>query len=286
MQYINVFKADWTFQEIAKLELEGIRLDENGIFQLTNEVMVNWVIKYFSSSNNFYHNKARVIFSDSELKETGSLMLQEIGPALTYPAKIGKNDEAFGYMKYAFGEICPEFGTPLQEQIRPITLAKEPKLPKKYIWGGFHGISGYILTDIERFEILHQKWGLEKREILIGSKQKVSKNFVQLDIPISKSPLCFGNSYFGKTLKLDGSGELSESFIVCPSCGNPIYTNQILDYFPTFNEEFDYDIVFTQEWFGWYRRLVISRKFADWLLENKYIEWNSNYIIPVKNFCK
>ena len=200
--------------------------------------------------------------------------------------KIGKNDEAFGYMKYAFGEICPEFGTPLQEQIRPITLAKEPKLPKKYIWGGFHGISGYILTDIERFEILHQKWGLEKREILIGSKQKVSKNFVQLDIPISKSPLCFGNSYFGKTLKLDGSGELSESFIVCPSCGNPIYTNQILDYFPTFNEEFDYDIVFTQEWFGWYRRLVISRKFADWLLENKYIEWNSNYIIPVKNFCK
>jgi hypothetical protein len=53
MQYINVFKADWTFQEIAKLELEGIRLDENGIFQLTNEVMVNWVIKYFSSSNNF-----------------------------------------------------------------------------------------------------------------------------------------------------------------------------------------------------------------------------------------
>ena len=77
MQYINVFKADWTFQEIAKLELEGIRLDENGIFQLTNEVMVNWVIKYFSSSNNFYHNKARVIFSDSELKETGSLMLQE-----------------------------------------------------------------------------------------------------------------------------------------------------------------------------------------------------------------
>lgn len=246
---------------------------------------------YFEFKNRFQHlfeseTDSQAVFSDSELQNSDSFLLHNFDPEMVYPARLTKDDEGFGYLQYAFGEICPEFGTPIQEQIRPLTLAKEPKLPKKYIWGGFHGISGYVFTDLERYEILNQKWGLGKREVFIGAKQKVSANFLQIDIPISKSPLCFGTSYFGKTSKLDGSGELSDTLSVCPSCGNPIYTNQVLDYFPSFKEENDLDIVFTQEWFGWYRRLVISRKFADWLLENKYLKWNSNFLIPVKDFCK
>ncbi|MEZ4906219.1 MAG: hypothetical protein R2771_00855 [Saprospiraceae bacterium] len=78
---------------------------------------------------------------------------------MTYSARLSKDDDGHDYLRYAFGEICTTCNRiPKGEQIQPITLDKEPKLPKKNIWGGFHGVSGYIFTDMERYKILNQKW--------------------------------------------------------------------------------------------------------------------------------
>jgi len=278
--------GQWEQKHLDILKKYGIPDPNYGFLGITEDHNYTQIIGQLKDAKYFNISGGMIHFDETELNNANRYLLHNFGPPLAYASRIGKDDEGFGYLQYAFGEICPKFGTPRQEQIRPITLAKEPKLSKKYIWGGFHGISGYVFTDLERFEILNKKWGLGKREVLIGAKQKVSQEFVQIEIPISKSPLCFGNSDFGRTLKLDGNGDLSETFTICPYCGNPIYTNQILDYFPTFKKYNELDIVFTQEYFEYFRRLVISRKFADWLRENNYLEWNSNYIIPVKDFCK
>lgn len=287
MKYLHVFNADWSHRDISKLELEGIRLNEFGIFQLTDQKKVNWVLKNFSGLKNFYYNKPTVIFSEQEIQTAKTLMLAGKGPNMVYSARLSKEDEGYDYLEFAFGDICRTCNRiPKNEQIRPLTLAKEPKLSKKYIWGSFHGHSGYLFTDNERYKILEKKWGLNKREVLIGTKQKVSKNFVQVDISIADSPLCFGNSYFGKTIRLDGSGKLSNTPVICTECNRSLYTNQILDYFPSFENEHDFNIVFTQEWFGWYRRLVVSKEFSEWLLENKFIKFNSEYLVPVRDFCK
>lgn len=285
MKYEHVFRAEWNQTEIAKLELEGIILDQFGIFRLTDEKKVRWIFNHFSNTKNFYYDKARAIFTDVELNSSQTLMLHQVGPNMVYPAQLSREDDGYDYLKYAFGDISSKLNVPIGEQSKPLTLSKEPKLAKKYIWGSFHGVSGYIFTDHERYEILKNKWGLGKREVLIGARQKVSKNFVQVEVPVASSPLCFGDSFFGKTFRLDGSGQLSDIKELCPESNRPLYTNQTIDFFPDFKDQFDFDIVFTQEWFGWYRRLVVSRKFADWMVSNKYITFDSNHLIPVKDFC-
>lgn len=287
-QYIRSIFGKWSRQEARVIEQNDIKCEEGYYgFTLIEDEKYFKLLPFIKNAIEFNDRRVSIIISNEELDISTSLLLHNYGPALEFPARLRKEDDSFDYLRYAFGEICSKCNRiPKGEQVKPLTLAKEPKLSKKYLWGGFHGVSGYVFTDLERFEKLNKKWGLGKREVLIGAKQKISHDFVQIEIPISSSPLCFGDSDFGNTFKLDDSGEIEAATNICSECNRPLYTNQILDYFPSFKEDVDYDIVFTQEWFGWYRRLVISRKFADWLRENRYLEWNSNYIIPIKNFCK
>lgn len=225
------------------------------------------------------------IFSSEELQKSSSYLLLSTGQNLVASASLGKED-GLEYLRYAFKEICKTCNNiPKKEQSNSLTLDKDPILPKEYLWGSFNDVSGYLFTDLDRYKLLKNKWGLNSRPLLIGLQQKVSNNYVQIDIPISKSSICFGSSNFGNTFKLDGSGLLSETKVKCKECHRPLYTNQILDYFPTFDDDKIFDIVFTQEWFGWYRRLVVSKKFAEWMFENKFIKFKSHYLVPVKKFC-
>ena len=286
MEHIHIFRADWNYKEISELELQSIRIDENGIFQIQTNKKAFKILQKFKGAKNFYHKKAKAVFSIKELS-TETLMLYNKGPNMVYPARLNGDDDGYAYLRYAYGEICNSCNNiPKGEQIKPLTLAKEPKLSKKYIWGSFHGVSGCLFTDKSRYKLLMDKWALKSIDLLIGSKQKVSDNFVQIDIPISNSPLCFGESNFGNTFKLDGSGQISDSKIICEECRRSLHTNQLLDYFPSFEIQQKFDIVFTQEWFGWYRRLVINKDFAKWLNENKFITYDSDYLVPIKKFCK
>lgn len=229
--------------------------------------------------------KAYAIFTSEELQRSTSFLLLHLAPTLVYGANLGKED-GLEYLRYAFKEICKSCNNiPKEEQSNSLILESEPNLSKEYLWGGLNGVSGYLFTDLERYELLKNKWGLRSRPLLIGARKKVSTNFVQIEIPISKSDICFGRSNYGNTFKLDGSGQIGESKIICEECGRPLYTNQTLDFFPAFKEEISFDIVFTKEWFGSYRRLVISKNFAEWMVENKYIKFNSSNLVPVKNFC-
>lgn len=277
--------ADWNYKEISELELLGIRIDENGIFHIHSNKRAIKLLRKFEGAKNFFFKKAKAVFSKKELS-TETLMLCNRGPNMVNSAQFKIDDDGYNYLRYAFGEICKSCNNiPKGEQIKPLTLAKEPKLSKKYIWGSFHGVSGYLFTDKSRYKLLKDKWALKSKKLLIGANQNVSENFVQIDIPISNSPLCFGESNYGNTFKLDGSGQISDSKIICEECNKSLHTNQLLDYFPSFEKQQKFDITFTQEWFGWYRRLVISKDFAKWLNENKFITYDSDYLVPIKKFC-
>ena len=286
MEHLHIFRADWNYKEISELELQGIRIDENGIFQIQSNKKAVKIFRKFEGAKNFYHRKAKAVFSMKELS-VDTLMLCNTGPNMVNSAQFNTDDDGYDYLRFAFGEICKSCNNiPKGEQIKPITLAKEPKLSKKYIWGSFNGVSGYLFTDKSRYKLLKDKWGLKSIDLLIGKNQKPSDNFVQLDIPISNSALCFGDSNFGNTFKIDGSGQISESIINCDECNRSLYTNQLLDYFPSFKEQHKFDIVFTQEWFGWYRRVILNKDFAKWLNENNFIKFDSDYLVPIKKFCK
>ncbi len=287
MMYGRTVFGKWTKDHVNMLAQFGISITEGyDMFGMEENDLYFRIIEQLKDAPEFSDRRSIARFDVQELGKATTYLLHGLGlgPALANPACLGKEDDGHEYLRYAFGEICSKYGTPVTEQQKPLTLEKEPKLPQKYLWGGFHGISGYLFTDLDRYRMLQDTWGLGKREVLIGKKQKVSANLVQVEIPISKSPLFFGNSEFGKTLRMDGSGAYSEAKVLCPACRRPIYTNQILDFFPDFDHAFDFDLVFTQEWFGWYRRLVVSKKFAQWFVDHKFGKWDSNTFIPVKSF--
>ena len=289
MMYGRTIFGKWAEHHVNMLAQHGISVTEGyAMFGIEENDLYFKIIEQLKDAPEFSDRRSIARFDAQELRKSTTYLMHGLGlgPALAYPARLGKEDDGDEYLRFAFGEICKRCNRILLgEQIQPSTLEKEPKLGKKYLWGSFHGVSGYLFTDRERFALLNDTWGIGAREVLIGSRQWSANNFVQLDIPVAQSPLFFGESSFGQTFATDRSGNLSEQPEYCPGCGRALFTNKILDFFPAFEQEaYEFDLVFTQEWFGWYRRLVVSKKFAQWFVDHKFGKWDSNYFIPVKSF--
>jgi hypothetical protein len=262
----------------------GITVGEGyNMFSLEEGEVYESVIDDLRNAPQFKDRRTKVIFDQSELDQSLAFMCHNSAPHIVQPAQLSNKDDSYGYLRDAFGEICTSCNhIPKREQIKPFSLSSIPRLPKNKLWGSLQGVSGYLFTDNARYKLLHQTWGLSKREVLIGKRQVVANDFVQVEVPIAESSLHFQQSNFRNTFKLDGSGEISSLFNRCNECKRPLYTNQVLDFFPSFKAESSFDLVFTQEWFGWYRRLVITRQFARWMAEHKYIQFNSDYLVPVR----
>ena len=93
-------------------------------------------------------------------------------------------------------------------------------------------------------------------------------SLIYLDISKSSSELKFTDA---------------DSYLEIEGESTNLYSNQILDFFPTFQESQTFDIVYTSEIFGWYNHIIISKELATLLVELNVIKWNSFNLIPVRN---
>jgi hypothetical protein len=91
-------------------------------------------------------------------------------------------------------------------------------------------------------------------------------------------------SPYGQAFEEQDLDKKAKEAIPCSTCGQKTLTNQSLDFFPSFEKDFAFDMVLTQEWFGWFRRIVVSRRFLDFCFERKMLKkWGfSGVIIPQK----
>ena len=284
MKYIRTIFGKFDYSDVVFLSKIGINIKEGyGMFSIEEGEQYQHVVEELRRVPKFQDRRTKVIFDSSVLSQSSTFMCHNSSPQIGKPAILSKSDDSYEYLRYAFGDICTSCNNiPKGEQIRPFTFEAEPKLSKKKLWGSIQGVSGYLFTDNARYRTIKKILNVKKIDVLIGRRQKVSNDFVQIDIPIAQKPLSFGSSNFGNTFKLNGSGKISESLNICNECHRPLYTNQVLDFFPPFVSELEFDAVFTKEWFGWYRRLVISGDLAKWMVENKYIHFSSDYLIPVR----
>ncbi len=284
MKFGRTISGRFNARHVRLLRAAGIEVKEGfAMFGIEEDDVYHAIVNELRDAPHFKDRRTNAIFSTEELDLAASFMMHRSSPNMVYSATFGSEEDGYDYLRRAFGTLCDRCNRPIGEQIGPLTLQKEPKLTKRYLWGSFHGVSGYLLTDHARYNLLKDTWGLEKREVLIGSKERVSEHFVQVDVGISPAPLKFGGSRFGRTFKLDGSGEIIDSVEECGKCLRPKYVNKILDYFPAFDTNIEYDVLFTQEWFGWYRRIVVSRDFAEWMVRHRFIKYHTHFLIPVKD---
>lgn len=210
------------------------------------------------------------VFSISDLSNAEYFVLKKQQfPNLTYPYE---GDTKYGneYLEHAFGDVCMTHNIPKSEQFNPLVLKTEPRaLPKGLLFGTVHWSPGYIITDIPRANLIESKFNIGHLPLLIGKDKVVSKNYVQLNIPISESLLNFGSSKFAE-------------FDECTKCGLKSHKVKQLDFFPNFQEKVSEKICFTKEWFGYYRQLVVNREVIEFLLTKTKMKFTSEFLIPVK----
>jgi hypothetical protein len=112
---------------------------------------------------------------------------------------------------------------------------------------------------------------LQSMEVIHHTTGKPLEDTVQLIIPIAKSKILLENTAYDiHSIKERG--------------GHKQYAVQTLDFFPHFEQEFDFHICYTQEdFYGGSRRIIISREFCSVLVKHKIIKFNTDQLTPLKN---
>lgn len=238
--------------------------------------------KYFSIIDNiknageFSDRVTNVVFNQSELNSGESFMYRGGGFLNIYPIE--------DLMYESFGGSCQKCYQILGNQISPFAFHKEPTAPKGNLFFTVNWIHNYLFSDKLVYEKVLKPWGLECMPLLIGKRKAIAENIVQVVLPFAKSKIHFGTSIFGETF--DEKGKVGPGNKPCTQCNIVKYNTLQKDFFPDFEEPFDFNIVHTQEWFGNYHQIVISKKFADFLVENKFEKWDQRSFVPVKDFKK
>lgn len=203
-----------------------------------------------------------------------SFSKEELNKANSFCAVIGNGrlnyiwDDSTAWQQELYNDVCEFCFMPIGAQQKPWVLKRDLKL-KKHEFLGFEGLPGYVFCNIELAILIKKEFGIEHIEVLVGKKKRISDHLVQLKIPISPYKLIMDNNLYGEPYE-------SNDWICCNSCGQYIYTNQERDFFPPFEEQFEFDLVLTQEWFGWYRRIILSKRFLEFCFEHKLLKkWKS-----------
>lgn len=283
MKRLYSFSAIWRKQDIEFLQKFKLSKSiEVGIDSFyVEEEHYQQIMEHYSKKNSLFDKTkpkefrflpAAVVFDKNELENAKSYTLHLGSGKLQYYW-----DDADQWKSELYGGLCHNCDQPIGEQQKTWVLKRDFKNLEKHPFVGFEGLGGFVFCGKELANIIQKEFGIGQMEVLIGKKRKVSEHLVQLRIPVAPYPLNLEGNAFGKPY--EGNNAIS-----CPTCGQGSFTNQKLDFFPPFKNEFSYDMVLTQEWFGWYRRIVVSRRFMDFCFERKILKkWgHAGVVVPQK----
>jgi len=184
-------------------------------------------------------------------------------------ASIGYPQPKDGYRDIVFSSKCGNHRVN-RKQVASFRIDK-PKWGKKQVNFSLEWEWDCMFFKKEFYEEVLATLGIKYREVLLHSTGEPLEDTVQLDIPIAKSKLLIENSAY-------------EVYSPEQSCGKKQYSQQHLDFFPPFEEEFNFHICYTQEeFYSGFKRIIISKAFCDILVKHKVIKYHSAHIIPMKS---
>lgn len=249
---------------------------------IEDEEILKKIKKYYSQKDSLFTKNKPLDFSISF--QSVNFSKEELETAKSYATILGKGklhyiwNDANTWKKALYDSVCDSCFSPKGNQLNPWVLKREVHT-EKLEFLGFEGLPGYVFCNKKLATLVKKEFGIDSMPVLIGKKQQVSKHLVQLDIPISPYKLIMENNRYGDSYE-------SNNWTYCNSCTQDVYTNQERDFFPPFEKDFDFDLVLTQEWFGWYRRTVVSKRFMEFCFEHKILKrWkpiDSRYIPQAK----
>lgn len=268
-----LFSAYWRKKDIEFLKnLETNRELKEGFCGFNvDEKTYDTILKHYSKNNTIF-NKVRpkdfkvrftgVEFSNVELDSAKYYVLNATGVPKGYPQpEDGYKNNVFDF------EECDTIRVN-KIQVAPFRI-KKPKWSKGQVNFSLNWEWDFMFFKKEFYHDVLAPLGLGFREVLNHDNGQPLEDTVQLNIPIAKSKILIENSAYD---------------IYQPRCGKKQYSRQTLDFFPPFEEEFDFHICYTQEEFdGGFKRIIVSKEFSQILLRNNLINYSGHHIIPMKN---
>lgn len=276
------FFAEWRAQDLKFLNALGLNKEiELGvdIFYVEEGEIYDRIVEHYSRTGQLFKRIRPKDFDCELVGVTFSEKEIDLAKSCSLSLGIGKLEDLWAdhgtWKTELYDGICPNCGRPIGEQKRPWVLKKDFKQLDKHPFVGFEGLGGFVFCNKTVADLIQKEFGIGHMEVLIGQKRRISEHLVQLTIPLAPYDLNIEGNDFGTPYE-------SNNEVLCATCGQRTFTNQILDFFPPFEKEFGFDIVLTREWFGWYRRFVLSRRFLDFCFENKLTKKRSGpgFVVP------
>lgn len=272
MKFIRSIRGKFNEREIEilkskKLNINVSRVDkQNGIYPmnvsftiLEDDDYINLKAVVLSKRNDLFDERKNIHFDEEELKLHNYFFLRFGVP---------------GIANFYSAENCNNCLNPIIQDNTQYHFENEPNLPDRFLFGKMNGFENIIITDIKRSNLIKEYCNANVQPTYFGSKKTKSLNYVALTIPIAKSKLNFGISKF------------REIRSICSQCGNTYHNGNTLELFPSFELIENVNILFTKEKFiPFLRPIVISKKFAEFLVDYGMISWGPDNLIPLLKPC-
>ncbi|TCP22377.1 hypothetical protein EV195_11226 [Tenacibaculum skagerrakense] len=203
-----------------------------------------------------------VTFTQEEIDNAKYYVLYSVGDPIGYP------QPEQGYAKQVFDFKECNFIRNKRKQKAPFRI-KKPKWKKNQLSFSLHWEHDILFFKREVYEEIFAPQGLKCIDVLDHKTGKPLECTIQLDIPTAKSKLLIDGTAFD---------------IYEPNCGVKQYSGKTLDFFPPFENNFEFNICYTQEEFdNGYKRILISKEFCKLLVEAKIIKYEFGYLSPMKS---
>ncbi len=274
MKVSYYFSAVWRKKDLDFLKSLGLAKNlktGQGHFTVSNPELCEKIFEYFekpdgllkkAKPDKYYSIPASVSFNKEEFNSANIYNLRYTGDSLGNPEPF----ESYPFNTFNFECVECLSGKKQKHDFR-----MNPKKLKKYQKSFILFDYDIIFFERDFYLSFLKPLGLNHRNIINNKTGEVLQEVVQLDIPEAKSKLVIQGHEFGE----------SE---ICKGTGKTQYGIQTLDFFPPFEEEFDFTICKTREEFiGGLKRILISRDFMELMVEHKIVKYNQYQLTPVKN---
>ncbi len=204
-----------------------------------------------------------VIFTKEEIMSSRHSVLT--GNALTYNNNLLVDD---GYRDLVYRSKDNDY-MKSRIQIAPFRM-KKPKWGKNQNHFMIEGEQDRLFLKKDVYQEAFEPLGLGYLKVLDYDTGEPLEDTVQLEIPIAESKLMI-------------EGTLYDEQAYFFKDGTKQYSPQHLDFFPCFENDFDFHICYSQEVFsGGYKKMIISETVRNVLKQLGIIKYESPYLIPMK----
>lgn len=285
MKKVYSIYANWRKEDISFINsLKINKKIEEGfcVFQIEEGEDYDKLIAQYSKKDSlFYKTKPKEFtikfigcnFSKEDLENSQCYALLSLGGETSesrYPQPYKNQEyqtEVFQSNRFQIGKA---YAMSNKKQIAPFKI-KKTKWKKNESCFALGLEYEYTCFKKEFFQEVLAPLGLRAMEVLDYKTGKPLEDTVQLIIPPAKSKLFLENSAYD-IHSLNETG------------GYKQYALQTLDYFPSFEKDFDFNICYSQEdFYIGHKKIIISKEFCDLLVKHKVIKYDTWNLTPMRN---